>query len=222
MYRIGFGEAVERDLLTDYKVLILTLNDKDVPPAVQRMISDGEFEINTDDASDYSPKDYRVNEVDEEFKEVVTSFEGSSAYPKLTKLLRSELDQGSYNLLRSNPDQVTKLVEYINDGTYDKVMTEVNRKRVFGEHSNIPDLEAFRLVANEMVENGTLQVKGSTAPKSTPQKKPKPNIEQHKARKKVASKAKGNAPVAPNFSETDAFQMSSEEFDKLMSDLNIN
>ena len=51
MYRIGFGEAVEKDLLTDYKVLILTLNDKDVPPAVQRMISDGETEINTDDAS---------------------------------------------------------------------------------------------------------------------------------------------------------------------------
>ncbi|NAY91715.1 DEAD/DEAH box helicase family protein [Muricauda sp. JGD-17] len=51
IYRIGFGEAVERDLLTDYKVLILTLNDKDVPPAVQRMISDGEFEINTDDVS---------------------------------------------------------------------------------------------------------------------------------------------------------------------------
>jgi predicted helicase len=51
MYRIGFGEAVERDLLTDYKVLILTLNDKDVPPAVQRMIADKETEINTDDAS---------------------------------------------------------------------------------------------------------------------------------------------------------------------------
>lgn len=51
IYRIGFGEAVERDLLTDYKVLILTLSDKDVPPAVQRMISDKEMEINTDDAS---------------------------------------------------------------------------------------------------------------------------------------------------------------------------
>ncbi len=51
IYRIGFGEAVERDLLTDYKVLILTLNDKDVPPAVQKMIADGEHEINTDDAS---------------------------------------------------------------------------------------------------------------------------------------------------------------------------
>ena len=51
IYRIGFGEAVEKNLLTDYKVLILTLNQNDVPPAVQRIIADKESEINTDDAS---------------------------------------------------------------------------------------------------------------------------------------------------------------------------
>ena len=51
IHRIGFGEAVEKNLLTDYKVLILTLSDKDVPPAVQKMITDKESEINTDDAS---------------------------------------------------------------------------------------------------------------------------------------------------------------------------
>jgi len=51
IYRIGFGEAVEKNLLTDYKVLILTLNENDVPPAVQKMIMDKENEINTDDAS---------------------------------------------------------------------------------------------------------------------------------------------------------------------------
>jgi predicted helicase len=51
VYRIGFGEAVERDLLTDYKVLILTLNDKDVPPSVQRMLAQQETEISTDDAT---------------------------------------------------------------------------------------------------------------------------------------------------------------------------
>lgn len=51
IYRIGFGEAVERDLLTDYKVLILTLNDRDVPPAVQHMLSDSDTEIKTDDLS---------------------------------------------------------------------------------------------------------------------------------------------------------------------------
>jgi predicted helicase len=51
LFRIGFGEAVDRGMLTDYKVIILTLNDADVPPAVQKMISRGAAEINTDDVS---------------------------------------------------------------------------------------------------------------------------------------------------------------------------
>lgn len=51
IYRIGFGEAVNLELLTDYKVLILTLNDKDIPPAIQKMISDENEEIDSDDAS---------------------------------------------------------------------------------------------------------------------------------------------------------------------------
>ncbi|MBP6664125.1 MAG: DEAD/DEAH box helicase [Chitinophagales bacterium] len=51
MYRIGFGEAVEKGLLTDYKVLILTLNENDMPTAVQQMIADDNNEINTNDTS---------------------------------------------------------------------------------------------------------------------------------------------------------------------------
>ncbi len=51
IYRIGFGKAVEDKLLTDYKVLILTLSDRDIPPVVQNMIAGKESEITTDDAS---------------------------------------------------------------------------------------------------------------------------------------------------------------------------
>ena len=51
IFRIGFGEAVEKGLLTDYKVLVLTLSDKDIPPAFQKMIANDSQEINSDDAS---------------------------------------------------------------------------------------------------------------------------------------------------------------------------
>jgi predicted helicase len=51
IYRIGFGEAVDKDLLTDYKVLILTLNESDVPPALQKLVANEDSEINSDDAS---------------------------------------------------------------------------------------------------------------------------------------------------------------------------
>ena len=52
-YRIGFGEAIERGLLADYKVLILTVKDsvKDqLPESILSAIADKDEEINTSDA----------------------------------------------------------------------------------------------------------------------------------------------------------------------------
>lgn len=50
-YRIGFGEAVEKNLLSDYKVLVLTLTEDEVPAKLQEAIADPSMEINTDDAT---------------------------------------------------------------------------------------------------------------------------------------------------------------------------
>ena len=51
MYRIGFGQAVDEELLSDYKVLVLTISDGEIPEALQKAIADKNQEINTDDAS---------------------------------------------------------------------------------------------------------------------------------------------------------------------------
>lgn len=51
IYRIGFGEAVEKHLLSDYKVIVLTIGDDQIPPALQDAISNGANEIQTDDLS---------------------------------------------------------------------------------------------------------------------------------------------------------------------------
>ena len=51
IYRIGFGEAVKRDLLSDYKVLILTIKEDQIPAALQNVIKDKNNEIDTDDVS---------------------------------------------------------------------------------------------------------------------------------------------------------------------------
>jgi Predicted helicase len=51
IYRIGFGEAVNQGLLSDYKVLILTVSEADMTAPVQKMVADSTHEINADDAS---------------------------------------------------------------------------------------------------------------------------------------------------------------------------
>ncbi len=51
VFRIGFGEAVDKNLLADYKVLVLTLSESQIPAALQAAVADSSKEINTDDAS---------------------------------------------------------------------------------------------------------------------------------------------------------------------------
>lgn len=51
IYRIGFGEAVSKGMLSDYKVLILTVSENDMPVAVQKMVTNPENEISSDDVS---------------------------------------------------------------------------------------------------------------------------------------------------------------------------
>ena len=51
VFRIGFGEAVDKNLLADYKVLVLTLSERQIPAAVQAAVVDSGKEIDTDDAS---------------------------------------------------------------------------------------------------------------------------------------------------------------------------
>lgn len=50
VFRIGFGEAVDKNLLTDYKVLVLTLSESQIPAALQDAVADRSREIDTDDA----------------------------------------------------------------------------------------------------------------------------------------------------------------------------
>ena len=51
IYRIGFGEAVEKNLLSDYKVLVLTLSENDIPQTLQNAVANPNQEITTDDAT---------------------------------------------------------------------------------------------------------------------------------------------------------------------------
>ena len=49
IYRIGFGEAVDRNLLSDYKVLVLTIGEDKISPTLQRILSQDDVTIEADD-----------------------------------------------------------------------------------------------------------------------------------------------------------------------------
>ena len=50
-HRLGFGEAVERNLLTDYKVMILCVDNESVSGGLQSVLADEDHELSLDDAA---------------------------------------------------------------------------------------------------------------------------------------------------------------------------
>ncbi|MCL1815911.1 MAG: DEAD/DEAH box helicase family protein, partial [Treponema sp.] len=50
IYRIGFGEAVDKQLLSDYKVIVLTIEEDQLNEKLSQSIKDKNVEIKTDDA----------------------------------------------------------------------------------------------------------------------------------------------------------------------------
>lgn len=50
-YRVNFSYAVQNGLLTDYKVLVLTVGEDDVPENIKRDVTDTTTELNFDDTS---------------------------------------------------------------------------------------------------------------------------------------------------------------------------
>lgn len=171
IYRIGFGEAVDRNLLTDYKVLILTLNDKDVPPAVQRMITDKESEINTDDASkligcinalskQFLGDDGKTKETDPEpMRRAVAFCQNVAVSKKITDIYNSTTDAYLSSLPMEKREQMVSVASQHIDGTMSaptrdellgwlKEPTENNEcriltnVRVLSEGVDVPSLDA--------------------------------------------------------------------------------
>ena len=50
IYRIGFGEAVEKQLLSDYKVIVLTLDENSVEPELLNELMEGNADLKESDA----------------------------------------------------------------------------------------------------------------------------------------------------------------------------
>jgi predicted helicase len=195
IHRIGFGEAVEKGLLTDYKVIILTLNDKDVPPAVQKMISDGEAEIKTDDLTkligtvNALSKQFLGNEAikvegDESPMKRAVAFCGSIAN---SRNIASSYNLASENYLESLPeDKKSKMVTVEAkhmDGTMaaperDQMLTWlkedtpgnecriITNVRVLSEGVDVPSLDAVLFISAKNSQVDVVQSVGRVMRKS--------------------------------------------------------
>ena len=194
IYRIGFGEAVERGLLTDYKVLILTLSDTDVPLAVQKIIKDKE-EINTDDASkligcinalskQFIGDDGSTREVDPNLMRRAVAFTATIAgSKKITGIFNTSADAYLSALPADKKEQMVSIASNHMDGTMSaptrdellgwlKAPTEGNEcriltnVRVLSEGVDVPSLDAVLFLSAKNSQVDVVQSVGRVMRKS--------------------------------------------------------
>ena len=129
IYRIGFGESIERGLLSDYKVLVLTITDKSFPPSIQKMIADVDHEINTDDASKIvgcisalskrilDENGLMIKEDPEPMKRAVAFCQNINNSQKVTKFLNTVSKEYSKSLPEDIRDSIVNITSEHIDGT---------------------------------------------------------------------------------------------------------
>lgn len=198
IYRIGFGEAVEKGLLTDYKVLILTLSDKDVPLAVQNMVSKDK-EISADDVSklvgcvnalskQFIGDDSKTKEIDPEpMRRAVAFCPTIAASKKITGLFNDLSDVYLNSLASSKREQMVVVESKHMDGTMSalardeglswvKASTDGNEcriltnVRVLSEGVDVPSLDAVMFLSAKNSQVDVVQSVGRVMRKA-PNKK---------------------------------------------------
>ena len=157
IYRIGFGEAVNKGLLCDYKVLILTVSEDDVPKAVQEMVADKTTEINSTDAAKLigcinalskqvlGDDDMIKNSDPEPMRRAVAFCQTIKASQMITKAFQSTQDKYLEDLPQERRQEIVNIIPEHIDGT---MGAEKREKKLLWLKGSNADANECRVLTN--------------------------------------------------------------------------
>lgn len=146
-HRLSFGEAVERGLLTDYKVLVLTVDEEMVAAPLQEQLAGGEGELRLDDATKivgcwnglakragktpdgqgFAPGEGPMRRAVAFAKDIAASKQVAELFPKVVDAYREMLTDSQDNGIDINTTNLDLAVQVRHvDGTYNAL--ERNRE----------------------------------------------------------------------------------------------
>jgi len=189
------------------------------PKAIAQLIKDSgidPLDIDNDVDVNYKPNNYGVSDKEFAINQVIDDIKDTPSFEKTISILQKEWDVESRKTVSENPTIISIINEHVFNGVYDKVISVVDRERALGRLINIPDVEAYRMVAEDLQQKGTLstEIENKTSINaSVPKTKAKDAAEIQQKRKAAAAtkKTTSKAKSGPR----SFLNMSDEEFMKL-------
>lgn len=177
----------------------------------------------------YTPQSKIMSDADYEFKETIEklSQEDAVAFQRTQNIVLNELDDKSKTTVLSNPHILSALQSEVASGRFEKIQAQALQLKAFGGYNNVPDIELYSFIANEMdkqalqkqgIQNNLTAGEMNTPVTNTVQTKPSvsvvdPELEDKKARAGIQIK-----PTTNVVKKYDPTKLSDEEFMKLLSE----
>lgn len=193
--------------------------------AIQKLLKDSEvdpLDLDSEEDSDYRPNTYDVDDRELELDEVLENLQDTPTYNQTLDVVRNGWDNASKQVIADNPRVLEVLNDQMANGIYERVSTEVERLRAFGELTGVSYIEAYKQVGDRMAEEGAFNDLAQDKPASTekPQPKPAPRKTRRKApdpklkQKKRAVSSTKTKPASKGPSDFNPLSMSDGEFEK--------
>lgn len=209
----------KRDALDPAKLDFLLDVAEGKPEAISKLLKDHNvdpYDINVDLGDQYV-SEYKDTEAVDTINETFDALPpGDNKVRTLELLSKNGWDSKSRAEIFSHPESIPELHRQISDGTYDKIMTALEKKRAFGELIGISDLQAYNMVGTELESQGKLGVPNApTESSNSPDPKKKANLNQK--RKKAAGAPRQVPSNVPNTEdEFNPATASPEEVDRFI------
>ena len=213
---------LEKEGLLDTKKLnnLIDLSKKN-PQAIAKLIKDSgidPLDIDTDEEVDYKPTDYGISDMEFNITQALDDIKDSPSFDKTLNVLSKEWDNESKKLISKNPEIISIINDHVYNGVYDKVQSIIDSERAVGRLSNVPDVVAYRQVAEYLQQQGSLvneEHVNQQPPASVPQTKAN-EVDTAKLKQKRKAAASTKKTVSKNTSaEPDYLKMTDEEFMKM-------
>ena len=210
---------LEKEGLLDQVKLnnLIDISKKD-PKAIAQLIKDSgidPLDIDTDEEVGYKPTNYGISDKEFQINQAIDDIRDTPSFDKTINVLAKEWDDESKKLISENPAIIGIINEHVYNGVFDKVQSVMDTERALGR-LQIPDVEAYRQVAEHLFQSGAIvnEGQGNQSPNaSVPKPKARDDVAIKQKRKAAASTKKTttkNSTVPPNY-----LNMTDEEFLKL-------
>lgn len=208
-------------LLDEGKLSYLIDLDKKNPDAIKKLVKDAgldPMDIDTSEESAYRVGNHRVSDEEAAFRGVLDDLSTTDNGKQTLQVINSTWDQASKELLWKNPGVMNLINQQRELGIYDRILTEVERRKALGQVPiNQPLLQIYQQVGQEMVAGNAFadivqpaqQPRETVAPVASRVVPPKPVV---KNGDRATAAAPSKAAAKPAKVLVNPLSMSDEDF----------